>query len=325
MKRVAIGAAAALVVALASVVQPARAEIVDAIVATVDTEVILYSDLVVEVQSEIGELRRIAPSAEVFDRQVQELLRATLEQAIESKILYREAQLLGVEVTDEQVEARIDSLRELYPTNEAFMEELSAAGESLSEFRARTEKQIMSQRIYFSKLRSLENEVVVSEGEVAQYYEDQKEQFERPERIRVRQIFLRAPSEGPERARARARLELVREELQAGAEFTELARLFSQAPGAEEGGIIGWQQRGDLVDTLEEAAFSLGAGEISKLLETPGGVHILKVDEHQPAGLASLEEVRIEIEPLLRRQAAERRYVKWFEELHKRSRVRIFL
>jgi peptidyl-prolyl cis-trans isomerase SurA len=300
------------------------AELVDAVAATVGNEVILYSEIIAQIQSSLDDLRRTAPSREAFESQADALVLQTLEEAIESKILLREALLLGIQVTNEEVDASIEQFRRELGSNEAFMKALQDAGETLSDFRERQRKRLLAGRMYYGKLRDLEKQVIVTEADVAQYYEERRGEFERPEEVRVRQIFLVARSE-EDRAKAKARLELLREEIAAGADFAELAKAHSQAPGAEEGGIIGWLRRGDLVPELESAAFGLQKGEVSGVVETANGAHLLKVDERRDAGLRTLEQVRVDIEPLLRSQRAQERYDRWMEELRKRSRVRIFL
>ena len=304
---------------------PARAELIDAIVATVDTEVILYSDLLTELRGELNELRERARTEAEFNQRSNELLRGALEQAIEAKILYREARLLGVEVPEEDVEERVESLRKLFDTKEAFMRELEAAGETLPDFRTRVRKRIMAQRMSYSKLRALEDEEVVSESEILQYYQEHQEDYSRPERVNVRQIFLQARVNTPERDALRARLSQLREDLLAGADFATLAREHSQAPGREQGGTIGWQPRGDLIEALETAAFSLEVGEISEVLESRFGLHLVRVDAREEAGTESFESVRGAIEPVLRAQAAQIRYAKWLADLRKRGRVRVFM
>lgn len=304
---------------------PAHAVLIDAIVATVDTEVILYSDLLTEVRGELNALKESTASEVEFNQRSSELLKGALEQAIEAKILYREARLLGVEITDEEVEERVASLRKLFDTNEAFMRELEAAGETLPDFRTRARKRIMAQRMSYSKLRALEAEEVVSESDILQYYQEHQERYSQPERVNVRQIFLRVRANSPDRDAARTRLNQLRKELLAGADFAKLAQEHSQAPGREQGGIIGWQRRGDLIEVLETAAFSLEVGEVSEVLESKGGLHLLRVDTREESGTESFESVRAAIEPVLRAKAAQSRYDKWLADLRKRSRVRVFL
>lgn len=303
----------------------ASAEIVDQVVANVDTEVILLSDIMTEIGPQIADLRREAPNEEAFNKAVQDKVRATLDQAIENRILLREAQLAGASVDDATVEKRLEEYRKLFDTNEEFLRELEAAGETMSDLRTRLRKQMLAVTMASRKMEELEDGVVVSESEVAQYYEDHKDDFRHPERVRCSQIFIAAPADASQRAVAKARLEQLRDEVVSGTEFGELAIEYSQAPGAEDGGIIGWVQRGDLVKALEEAAFALEPGQLSEVIETDSGFHLLTIDEKEPAGMATLDEARTKIGPLIRRQVATERYEKWIGELRKRSRVRVFI
>ena len=303
----------------------ANAELVDAVIATVDKEVILHSEIVSSIGSELKNIRNTSTSQREYDRRAAKLIRDTLEVAIESKILLREALKFSIEVSDEEVEARIDSFRSNFDSEDEFMEAVQSARESLSDLREHTRKQRMAQILAASKLRSLEEEIIVSEGDILQYYEDHRERFERPERVRIRQIFLLADRETQERATARARLERMREEIEAGADFEDLAKLHSQGPGAELGGLIGLQQRGDLIPALDEVAFTLPEGGISNVIETRRGVHLLRVDEREAQSVTPLQEVRLLIEEQIQADLANERYKKWLGDLRKRSRVRIFL
>ncbi len=300
-------------------------ELVDEVVATVDKEVILYSEIVSVIGSELKNIQETSTTQSDYDRRTNILIRDALEEAIESRILLDEARKLSVQVPDEDVEERISELRDSYDNEEEFLAALRDAGESLSDLREKTRNQIMARYSAQSKLMALEEEIVVSEDSILQYYQDNMDEYERPERVRVRQIFLLSRPSTDERERALARLEELRIEIEAGADFAELAKLHSQAPGADKGGIIGWQERGDLVPVLDEPAFSLQVGVTSEVLQTAGGVHLLRVDEHQEVSHATFEEVRLTIEPEIRTKLAEDRYYKWLGDLRGRSRVRIFL
>lgn len=318
-----LAAAAALFLTAEPPVQAVR---VDGVVATVDNDVVLYSEVMRDAQRRLEELRGQVSSEAEYRQESQRIVEETLDEAIETRLLHREAQLVGLEVEDDVVEQRIQELRDLYPTNEAFMRELDQAGETMRDFRERTRKRLLAQRMALIRIRQLEEDATVSEEQLRAFYEANIDEFRRPERVRVRQIFLQAPEGDPEaRQAARARLELVLQELDAGARFADLARQYSEAPGAEEGGIIGWQRRGDLIPALEEEAFRLDSGEYGGIVESPGGLHILKVDDRQEAGVAPLSEVRNDIEPYIRSQQASEAYDKWIAELRSRGRVRVFM
>lgn len=303
----------------------AGAEIIDAVLATVDNEVILRSDIMREIGPYLGNLRLTARNEDEFNQSAEAQVRAALDQAVENKILLREALRAGLEVTDEQVEERIEEIRKRYPSNEEFHKVLEEAGETMSDFRTHVRKQILAIAMGMRKRRAFEEEALVSEGAVAQYYQDHKQECARPERVRLRRIFLSANQDPGNRAQGRARLAGLREELEAGADFAALAKAYSEGPEAENGGVVGWAARGDLVEELETAAFALAEDEISDIVETEFGFHVLKAEQKEEAGVPSLEELRTEIEPELRRQYADERYATWMGELRKRSRVRIFL
>ena len=317
-----------MVLAFAAVVAagaPVRAELVDQIAATVDTEVILLSEVLSEITPLLEDLRLKATSSTSFEQDREKAVREALDTAIERKILYREALLAGIEVTDKDVEERLDKIVQGYNSPEEFRRVLETAGESMSDFRESLRKQIMAISVGVQKHRTFEQEAVISEADARQYYQDHQDAFSRPERVKLRRVFLSAGDDAAERARVKARLEAVAEEARLGADFAELAKQYSEGPDAADGGLMGWVSRGDLVPELENAAFALEEGGISEIIETQWGFQLLKVEEKEGAGLASFEEARTDIEPLLRSRYADERYQKWIAELRKRSRVRVFL
>jgi parvulin-like peptidyl-prolyl isomerase len=303
----------------------AAAELIDEILATVDTEVILRSDVMSEIAPLLMDLQSRAQSQTELDREMEKAVREALDQAVEYKILYREAQLAGLELPEAVVEDRMEKIIGRYESRDAFMEMLQQAGETMSDFRERMRKQIMAISMGLRKRGEFEQEAVVSEVEVRQYYLDHKDKFSRPDRVKLRRLFMPAGKAPAERAKVKARLESLREEAVLGADFAELAKRWSKGPAADEGGALGWIVRGDLVKPLEDAAFALAEGSVSTVIETEFGFSLLKATEKESAGLASFEEVRTEIEPVLRGKYADERYSRWMNELRKRSRVRIYL
>ncbi len=301
----------------------AHAEIVDQVLATVDTEAILQSEIMMEIVPRLAELQSTAPNEAAFNEAADALIREALDQAIDTKLLLREALRAGLEVEEAMVDERLRELRRMYDSPDQFNRELEAAGETLGDLRVRLRKQTLARGMAARKLNEFERRVAVSESDVAQYYQDNQSEFTHPERLRLRQIFLPV-DDNAEAEVVKARMGEILREVQEGGDFGEVARAYSKGPNAERGGVIGWVARGDLVEVLESAAFELSQGGISEVLRTPGGYHILKLEERQSEGKASLEDVRQHIEPRLRAQAAEERYARWLQELRNRSRVRVF-
>lgn len=299
-------------------------ELVDGTVAVVGTEVILQSDLIREIAPTLNELRRSATSEEDFNKQADVQLHAALKQAIDSRILLREALLTGLDVPDSSVESRINEIKKQFSSEQEFLAELEKAGETVSDFRTRIKKQILAISMAMRKRKEFEKAAEVTEAEVVQYYQDNRSEFEHSDRVRVRRVFISAGDEAA-RAAAKAKLEEIKTQLAGGADFAELAKKDSNGPDAADGGLIGWVARGDLVENLETAVFALPEGGVSEVLDTEYGCVILKVEKKEAAGTVTLDEARKDIEPKLRAKYADEKYAQWMDELRKRSRVRTFL
>ena len=150
----------ALTAGFVALTHSARAELVDAVAATVDKEVVLYSELKAEIGSELTNIRRSEASVEDKQKAADNLVRQALEEAINSRLLVREAKKNPqLQVTDKELDVYIEELRKKFDTPEAFVK---AVGGSVSEFRERYRQQKMAQYMSVSKMDSFESQVVVS-------------------------------------------------------------------------------------------------------------------------------------------------------------------
>ncbi|MBW2040031.1 MAG: SurA N-terminal domain-containing protein [Deltaproteobacteria bacterium] len=150
-------------------------------------------------------------------------------------------------------------------------------------------------------------EAEVSPQEIQEYYELNIEQYRRPKRVRVRHILIKVgPEAGPDEvAKARKRAEKVLSEARRGVDFALLARKYSGDPSASEGGDLGYFSQGEMDPIVEKAVFHLGKGEISSLVRSRHGFHIVKVEDVQEGKVRALEEVKGEIIPHLRQEKAK--------------------
>lgn len=138
----------------------------------------------------------------------------------------------------------------------------------------------------------------VSDREIAEHYERNKDtRFRQPRAVRLRHILLRAPQQpdAEQRERLRRKIQSVLEEAHSGKDFARLAKEHSEDPSAARGGEIGWFTEGQLLPALEQAAFGLKKGELSSVIESALGFHLLKVEETREEKTRSLKEVRQEI------------------------------
>jgi peptidyl-prolyl cis-trans isomerase D len=159
---------------------------------------------------------------------------------------------------------------------------------------------------------SLEAKAKPTQQEVQQYYNENQDQYRVPDEVEVRHILVRTPAPDEkgkvdEKAveQARQKAQALLDKLKKGADFAELAKKNSDDPGsAAQGGSLGWIQRGQTVPEFEQTAFSLPVGQISGLVRTTFGFHIIQVEDKQQAHLKPLSEVQPEIEKTLAAQKA---------------------
>ncbi len=153
-------------------------------------------------------------------------------------------------------------------------------------------------------MAAIRAQVRLSEAELRAEYERRKESFKGTESANAQHILISA--ETPEQdAAAKARIDSLHAELEAGADFAGLARTNSADPGsAARGGDLGWFDRGDMVPEFEQLAFSLPVGQLSDPFKTQYGYHIMKVNERRAAGYRSFEQVREDLERTLTEQRA---------------------
>ncbi len=162
-------------------------------------------------------------------------------------------------------------------------------------------------------LSKIASGVQVTQDELQSYYNQHRDQYRVPEQAKVSHILIKTPLPGPDGkvdekgvAEAQKRAEDILKQLKAGANFEELAKKYSEDPGsAKEGGSLGWIGKGRTVPEFEKAAFSQPIGKVGDLVKSSYGFHIIRVDARQDAHMKTLDEVKDQIEPILKQQKAQ--------------------
>ena len=174
----------------------------------------------------------------------------------------------------------------------------------------------------------LEAGVQVTQDDLRSYYDQHRDQYKTPEQVKVSHILIKTPLPGADNkvdekgvAEAQHRAEDLLKQVKSGANFEDLAKKYSEDPGsAKQGGSLGWIGRGQTVPEFEKSAFSLPKGQISELVKSSYGFHIIRVDDKQEAHAKSLDEVKSEIEPIVKHQLADQAAQKKAGELLKQAR-----
>jgi peptidyl-prolyl cis-trans isomerase D len=175
----------------------------------------------------------------------------------------------------------------------------------------------------------LEAGVQVGHDELQAYYDQHRDQYRTPEQVKVSHILIKTPLPGPDgkvdekgATDAQHRAEDLLKQIRGGAKFEDLAKKYSEDPGsAKEGGSLGWIGKGRTVPEFEKAAFSLPKGQMSDLVKSSYGFHIIRVDDKQDAHMKTLDEVKDQIEPVLKQQKGQQLAQKQAEVLLSQARA----
>ncbi len=256
-----------------------------------------------------------------------------LKRLIEDKLLLLEARDQELEAPDAQVQQQakqqVDALRAQYGSEAEFKRQLAIEHLTLEDLQTQQEtlirEQMLRQRVYQGKLQELGTASEIAEEQLRTYYDAHTDEFRRPARAFVSQVFVGHPDPGlpakvfaEKDAQARSKIEQAQAELKAGRSFAVVARKYSEhAPTAEKGGEVGWLAKGEVgLPEFDRAVFErLKPGESSGVLDTARGYFLVLVGDRQEGSLTPFEEVKGRIRQLLMAQGSATRIQAWLDEL----------
>jgi len=213
------------------------------------------------------------------------------------QLLNDQAKEQGVIVTDEEVEERVTQLAgEQTPkmTLKQYLQAVQASGESIPVFEARVKRQVGWDKLVESQIAG---QYEVTEEEALAYFNKYPDNFSTMELVRASHIVIRAIDDNDPNSKAEARVkaEDLLKQLKAGADFAELAMDNSEDGTGLKGGDLGYFKRGDMELPFDKVAFSLPVGQLSDVVETSFGYHIVNVVDHKPSENATFEAVKVHL------------------------------
>ena len=233
---------------------------------------------------------------------------AARQNTLEQRIL-ASAEAATVVVPAATLAQRIAEVRQRYPSEDDFLHDLERSGLNEATLGEAVERDLRVESV-LEKVASASEPVSAVDAEI--YYRLHPEAFDRPEARQLRHILITYNND-KEKAKALAQLDQLRSTVKNAQKFAEAALRHSQCPTALVGGKLGTVKRQQLYAELEPAAFALAAGEISAVLESPIGLHIIRCDEILPSGMLAFAEVRQRIIERLtdkRRSEAQKAWIK---------------
>lgn len=275
--------------------------VVEDVVVRVNDQIINRSDLQRSEQQLAAENQQNqATTQEAADRQ-KNLLRDMIDQ----QLLLSRAKEMGLNA-DAEVVRRLDDIRKQNHLDS--MEDLEKAarqqGVSFEDFKANIKNGILTQQVVREEVgRRLQ----MTQGQEQAYYEAHKNEFAQPEQIRLSEILVPTPADATDAVvtQAQAKASDIAAKLKSGDKFEDLAKTYSGGPTASQGGDLGLFKRGALAKVLEDQTFVLPAGQNTAPIRTRQGFVILKVTEHQEAGVPPLKDIEPQIQEAMYMQAMQ--------------------
>jgi peptidyl-prolyl cis-trans isomerase C len=233
-----------------------------------------------------------------------EFYHRVLDDLIGAELLFQESRKRALELSDEETEAALTSLKSRLPDPAMFEQVLASEGLTIDALRSQIHRDQSIQKLIDADITP---NVKVSADQTRKYYDENTELMKQPDRLRLSHILKRVePDATPEaKASARTEIEAILERARAGEDFAALARENSDDPGSAANGGELTVSRGDTVPPFEEAAFALSPGELSPVVETQFGFHVIKLTEKLEGQVVPYNQVAPRIQEFLTQQAIQ--------------------
>lgn len=270
----------------------------------------------------VAQVRRIAgeipDSVEGAAELRREAYQSALQSLIDMELLVQQARRKKIAVAPEEIDNQLMEVKAQFESPQAYQEALGAGRATEADVRDDIERQLLVKKLIEQEIR-----VDLEPGAVERYYAANIEQFRHPDEVRPSHILFRTPPDR-DRKEVRRRAEATLERLRRGEDFARVASELSEDPDSiQNNGDLGFIRRDEMPKKFTDAAFKLKVGEISGVVETDFGFHIIKLLERRAAGVTPLAEVRPRIEAILKEQEGARKSQEYLQQLRDRARIEI--
>jgi peptidyl-prolyl cis-trans isomerase C len=261
---------------------------------------------------------------EVDKTKLAELKKQVLENMIDTELLYQESKKEKIKIDEEKFTAQWSEIKEKMEKDKNFKDTLKKMNVTESELKERIRNKMLIQQLIDDKFVQ---KTKISDDEIKTFYEGNKESFKSPEQVQASHILIKIedPADEKKKQEARKKIEDIQKQIKAGGDFAELAKKYSQCPSNAKGGDLGLFSRGKMVKPFEDAAFALKKGEVSDIVETSFGYHIIKVTDKKAESMMSLEKVKPQIENYLKQQKVRKDLISFLDSLKSKAKIERYI
>jgi peptidyl-prolyl cis-trans isomerase SurA len=296
---------------------PPDQAIIDRVVAVVNEDVILMSELQEAIALYVRDNQQATPTRD----QVGELERRLLQRMIDQRLQIQEARREKIEATEDEIRQLVDDfVARNGGDRERIGEQLRAQGLTWEQVRRDLRDSLLAQKI---RSRRVGRRASITEAEVDTYVAENRGKLERDLKFHPRHIAVLAepPDSAAAWERAQAEIEALGAQLRAGGDFAELARAHSKDGSAPAGGDLGWLARGELQSSFEDAILKLAKGEVTAPLRSGAGYHLFRLEEREELTPEMLAQLRQQARDILVQKKAQERLEEWVQGLRQRALI----
>lgn len=251
-----------------------------------------------------------------------EIYRNALERLVDLKLLSQEVKTRGVKGDEQAVAGEIQSIRGRFPSEEEFNKALAAQDMTPEKLKAE-----MLTQTGISKMMetATSGTAEVTDGDVKDFYDKNPDKFTRPEQVRASHILFKTEGDDAAKKKARASAEAVLKQAKGGKEFAALAKQHSSDGSAQQGGDLGFFVKEQMVPEFSTVAFAMQPGQISDLVESQFGYHIIKVTERKGPEPIALDEVAPRVKQYLAQQRQQEKAQAFVKQLRDKAKIEVLI
>ena len=300
--------------------QPSGAqEVLNGIAAVVNSEVITFGEVRELVAPKEKQARDTLKGEELVEK-VKEIRLAAINDLIDRSLIIQEFKSKGFTIPEYFIDERVTTIirEEFGNDRQAFLRTLAAQGFTLEKFRGFERDKVIVQEM---RRQAIKGVTAVSDTDVVKFYKEHVEEYSSPEEIKLRMITIRGSTENDS---GRKMIGEIRAKIVEGAEFGDLARMYSQDSNQEASGDWGWIDRKKLNESLTKVAFALKAGEVSQVIELAGSYYLMFCEAKKQATVKPLKEVRGDIEKALLQTERQKQQQEWLLKLRRKAFIKLY-
>jgi peptidyl-prolyl cis-trans isomerase C len=249
-----------------------------------------------------------------------EIKQSLMERLIQQELLYQESRRSGVTIDAGAVDQQVAQMRERFASQTDFQNALTKMNLSLPELRSQIERSLAVQRLLDEQILQ---KITITGEESKAFFDNNPNYFKQPEQVRASHILIKVDpkADAAELKKARQKIEAIQERLRADEDFAGLAQELSEGPSAAKGGDLGFFDRQQMVKPFADAAFALKPGEVSDVVQTRFGYHLIKVVDRKPESKLAYEDIRERLEESLKKQQAENKLAVYLQSLQEKATI----